>query len=155
MVIYVAAVALFVDVATVLLLTGLGKRSVNVRAAALHNLSDALASVEVIVVGIGVLLWNLDLLDILVTLVIAGYTLWQSFGMLKLTIGILMESVPADLDISHVSTLLSGVPGVIDVHHLHVWQLDEHDRAFEGHVVMAAAELTEMERIKRQIKQIL
>lgn len=155
MVIGIAAIALFVDVATVLLLRVLGKSNLNVRAAALHNLSDALASVAVIIVGVGVLVWDLNLLDVVVTLIIAGYILWQSFDMLQLTMGILMESVPAGLKIQDLQAELANVADVIDVHHIHVWQVDEHHRIFEAHVVIAVADFHEMESIKNEMKRIL
>lgn len=154
-VIVVAIIALLVDVGTVLLLAKLGKSSVNVRAATLHNLSDALASVGVLVVGVSVWLWNLYIFDVLVTLLIAGFILWQSVGMLKSTIAILMESVPSDLEIDDICNQLTAVTGVVGVHHLHVWQLDERQRAFEAHIVIDAQDLASMEHIKQTIKSDL
>ncbi len=151
----VATFALIVDVSTVILLKTMGTGSVNVRAAALHNLSDALASVGVIIVGLSVVFWSLDVLDILVTFAIAGYILWQSAGMLRETVGILMESVPPDIDVSELQKQLAAIPLVRDVHHLHLWQLDEHQRAFEAHIVVDAGDLVSMEQIKQSIKQKL
>jgi cobalt-zinc-cadmium efflux system protein len=154
-VIVVAIIALLVDVGTVLLLAKLGKSSVNVRAATLHNLSDALASVGVLVVGVSVWLWNLYIFDVLITLLIAGFILWQSVGMLKATVAILMESVPSDLEIDDICNQLTAETGVVAVHHLHVWQLDERQRAFEAHIVIDAQDLASMEHIKQAIKSDL
>lgn len=154
-VIVVAGVALIVDVVTAGLLFAMSKGSLNVKAAFLHNVSDALASVGVIVVGVAILLWDFYLLDVLVTLLIAAYILWQSVGLIRQAIHILMESVPSDISIEDLLVGLRAIDGVIDVHHIHVWQLDEEHRAFEGHIVVRQFEVNELELIKSNIKSVL
>jgi cobalt-zinc-cadmium efflux system protein len=155
LVIAVASVALIVDVGTVLLLWAGRTSSVNIRAAVLHNVSDALASVGVILVGLAVMLWNFTLADILVTLIIAGYMLWQSWGMLRQAIAILMNSAPLQLDTQEVVEAIASLDRVCDVHHVHLWQLDEHHASLEAHIVIASEDAGEMESIKQSIKQRL
>jgi cobalt-zinc-cadmium efflux system protein len=155
LVIAVASVALIVDVGTVLLLWAGRASSVNIRAAVLHNVSDALASVGVIVVGIAVMLWNFTAADVLATLIIAGYMLWQSCDLLKQSIAILMNSAPLELDTHEVVDELRRVAQVCDVHHVHLWQLDEHHVSLEAHVVIASSDAAEMEQIKDALKQAL
>ena len=154
-VIAIACVALVVDVATAVLLIAMSHGNLNVRAAFLHNVSDALGSIGVIIVGAAVLLWQIYLLDVLVTLLIATYILWQSITMIRESIHILMESVPEDIDIDNVVEGLSNVEGVEDIHHVHIWQLDEHHRALEAHIVIRPALAEAMPTIKRQLKQWL
>lgn len=79
-VVIVAAIALAVDVATALLTYAMSKRSINVKAAFLHNVSDALASVGVIVAGMLIILYDLFVADLVVTLLIAAYVLYQGFS---------------------------------------------------------------------------
>src|SRR5688572_6413619 len=89
-VVVVATVALAVDIGTAALLYAMSRGNLNVRAAYLHNLTDAIASVGVILAGAAVLLWDARWVDPLVTLVIATYILWQSLRMMARSIHILM-----------------------------------------------------------------
>jgi cobalt-zinc-cadmium efflux system protein len=154
-VIVVASVALAVDLGTVLLIWTMRDRSMNLRAAMLHNLSDALASVGVIIVGVAVMLWDFKLADVLITLLIAGYVLWQSIGMLRRSIGILMNSAPVEVDLDELAAAIAGVAQVCSVHHVHLWELDEHEASLEAHVVIQREDAAEMERVKDEIKRVL
>jgi cobalt-zinc-cadmium efflux system protein len=148
----VAVIALVVDLATVGLLYALSGRGLNIRAALLHNLADAMASVGVIVVAVAVMLWNLRVLDPIITMLIAGYVLWQSLPVMGRSVAILMESVPEDVDIDELTDALLGCPGVRGVHHLHVWELDEEHRAMEAHVVINFRDADRIEQIKHAVK---
>lgn len=136
-VVIVAGIALIVDVATVALTWAMAKSSVNIRAAFLHNLSDAMASVGVIVAGSLILLYGWHWLDAAVTLAIAGYILWQSLAGLVPVVKILMLASPEGVDTAEVLGAMRSAPGVRDVHHLHVWRMDEHEAALEAHVVLS------------------
>jgi len=94
-VVIVAGVALVIDVATAMLTYSMSKNSLNIRAAFLHNVSDALASVGVIVAGSLILLYGWYWTDTVMTLAIAGYVLYQAATMLPLTIHILMQGTPS------------------------------------------------------------
>lgn len=157
LVIGVATVALIVDLGTVFLLWAGRGSSVNIRAAVLHNISDALASVAVIVVGVVALIWNAAgvVADVAATLLIAGYIIWQSWDMLRQSIAILMNSAPQKLDTHDVVDAMRSIDRVLGVHHVHLWQLDEHHASLEAHVVIASDDVASMERIKEALKQEL
>ncbi len=150
MVIIVAGIALVIDVATAILTYRMSKRSMNIRAAFLHNVSDALASVGVIIAGTVIVLYGWYWVDSLLTLLIAGYVLYQAATLLPKTIHILMEGVPENISIEEVIKLMEQVEGVLNVHHVHLWQLDEYKNALEAHVVVA--DFGETEQIKRALK---
>jgi cobalt-zinc-cadmium efflux system protein len=154
-VVMVAAVALAVDIGTAILLYAMSRGNLNLRAAYLHNLGDAIASVGVILAGAAVLLWGAYWVDPAVTLVIAAYILWQSLAMMARSIHILMEGAPADVDSDALVRELEVIEGVIEVHHVHIWELDEHHRALEAHIVVDEAHLARWAEIKQQIKQLL
>jgi cobalt-zinc-cadmium efflux system protein len=135
-VVIVAGVAFAVDVATVLLTWAMAKSSVNIRAAFLHNLSDAMASVGVIVSGSLILLYGWYWLDAAATLAIASYILWQSAAGLKPVVRILMLASPEGIDPREVLDAMRAQQGVGDVHHLHIWRMQEHEGALEAHVVL-------------------
>ncbi len=149
-VVIVAGIALVIDVATAMLTYSMSKHSMNLRAAFLHNVSDALASVGVIVVGSLILLYGWFWTDAAVTLLIAGYVLYLAATMLPKTIHLLMEGTPKHITIKEVITAMEEVKGVLNIHHVHVWQLDEHQNALEAHVVIA--DFGETEKIKMALK---
>lgn len=92
----------------------------NIRAAFLHNVSDALASVCVIVAGTMILLYECYWADTLLTLLIAGYVLYQAAALLPKTIHILMEGAPEHIVIDEVIRVMEDVEGVSNVHHVHL-----------------------------------
>ncbi len=153
MVVIIAGIALVIDVITAMLTFSMSKRSMNIRAAFLHNVSDALASVGVIVAGAAILLYGWYWIDAAVTLLIAGYVLYQAATLLPKTIHILMEGAPEDVAIEEVIRIMESVEGVSNIHHLHIWQLDEHKNALEAHVVIA--NFSETAQIKSVLKRAL
>ncbi|WP_375174303.1 cation diffusion facilitator family transporter [Pseudooceanicola sp.] len=134
-VVIVAGFAFVVDAVTALLTLRMARTSVNIRAAFLHNLADALGSVAVIVAGTLILLYDWRLIDPLVTLLIAAYILWHAASEIMPVIRILMLGSPADPGAEEVLAALRDVPGVVDVHHLHLWRMQEHEISLEAHVV--------------------
>jgi cobalt-zinc-cadmium efflux system protein len=154
-VVIIAGVALAVDVATALLTFTLSKESVNIRAAFLHNVADALGSVAVIVAGSLILLFDWRLVDPLVTLLISGYILWQAFGEIGGVIRILMLGSPPDIETSAVIKRMEAVEGVANVHHAHFWQMSEHDSALDAHLAIDKGAWGHADDIKARVKAIL
>ncbi len=155
-VVLVAGVALVVDLATALLTARLARRSVNVRAAFLHNVADALGSVAVMVAGAAV--WTLGWLwvDPSVTLLIAAYILVHGGREMVPVVRMLMGATPAGLDAAAVAEAIRRVPGVRDVHHLHIWSLAEHEPSLEAHVVVPdTTSAVELETVKHRVKAVL
>ena len=150
-----AGVALVVDIVTAWLLWSMSKGSLNVKAAFLHNLTDAGASVAVLLGGAAILWLDWTWVDPVITLIIAGYILYMSFGMLKKTSRILMEGTPTNLSVDEIKEALQNLDGIKNVHHIHVWELDEHHRALEAHVVIGACSMEELESLKATVKTCL
>ena len=154
-VVIVASVALVVDIITAVLTYAMSKGSLNIKAAFIHNVSDALASVAVIIAGALILLYQWYWVDLVATLAISAYILWQGAVMMRSTIRILMDSVPEDIDLDELVAAMQSVEHVNDVHHVHVWQLDEHHRALEAHVVIDAATLHQLDATRERLKELL
>ena len=151
-----AGVALVVDIVTAWLLWSMPKGSLNVKAAFLHNLTDAGASVAVLAGGAAIYWLNWSWVDPALSLIIAGYILFMSFGMLSRTSRILMEGTPPEISIAEVANALETISGIESVHHIHVWELDEYHIAFEAHIVVQQQNDTEMlETIKSSSKALL
>ena len=149
-VVIVASIALLIDIATAILTYTMSKDSVNIKAAFIHNVSDAMASVGVIIAGTLILLYQWYWTDTLFTFVIAGYVLYQAATLLPETIHILMEGAPEDINIDDVIEVMESVDGVSNIHHVHLWRLDEHRNALESHVVIN--DFNETESIKLLLK---
>jgi len=153
-VVWVASIALVIDVATAVLTYRLSKDSLNIRAAFVHNVSDALASVAVIVGGTLILLYDWYWADLVAAVLISVYVLYQGITMMGDTVRILLEGVPPDIQLSEVTATLESIPGVRSVHHLHVWQLDETHRALEAHVVVRDS-ATDAKQLKVEARNVL
>lgn len=154
-VVMVAGVALAVDLVTVALTWAAARHSLNIRAAFLHNLADAFGSVAVIVAGALVIWFGWTWVDPAVTLLIAAYILWHGLVEIRACIRILMAGTPAGIDPEALRAAVTAVDGVVDAHHLHVWQLDEGAAFFEAHVVIERADVDRLEDIKRLVKRAL
>jgi cobalt-zinc-cadmium efflux system protein len=152
-VVAVASIALVIDVVTVGLTYRMSKGSMNIRAAFLHNVSDALASIAVILAGTLILLYDWYWTDTLFTLVIAGYVLSQAATLLPKTIHILMQGTPEGISIEAVISAMENIAGVSNVHHVHIWQLDEHHSALEAHIVIGSFDQIAM--LKADLKKVL
>lgn len=151
----VALVGLAGNVITALLLHRSSRENINIRSAYIHILSDALSSVGVIVAGWLILQYGWYVVDTVLTLMIAGYILWQSVSMLRKTIDILMEATPDSIEVNKLSRDMKTVNRVRDVHHMHVWRLDERNIMLESHVVIDEEDLPRMEQIKASLKELL
>ncbi|MCV3273562.1 cation diffusion facilitator family transporter [Roseobacter sinensis] len=155
LIVIIAGIALIVDAATALLTYRMSKSSVNIRAAFLHNVADALGSIAVILAGTLILLYDWRLIDPIVTVMIAGYILWQSFREVGPVIRILMLGSPPDIETRGVLDAVRGVPGVTGIHHAHFWQMDEHHAALDAHVVIEEGRWNDADAIKERIKSVL
>ena len=155
LIVIIAGVALVVDAATAALTYAMSKSSVNIRAAFLHNVADALGSVAVIIAGTLILLYDWRLIDPIVTVMIAGYILWQSFREIGPVIRILMLGSPPDIETGAVLDAVRKTEGVTGIHHAHFWQMDEHRAALDAHVVIAEGRWGDADAIKDTIKEAL
>lgn len=147
-----AGLALVVDIATAALLWVMSRGNLNVRAAFVHNLTDAAASVAVLLGGVAIIYLDAYWVDPALTLLIAGYVLYQALTMLPQAARILMGAAPPEVDFDEVAQAMEDHPHVEQIHHLHIWQLDESQRALEAHVVIGRASCNDTGSIKRDLK---
>jgi cobalt-zinc-cadmium efflux system protein len=154
-VVVVAGIALIVNLATAALLYVASKDNLNVRAAYLHNLADSLSSLGVMIAGVVIVWLHILWIDSLITVLVAIFILCQSFPDIRRSIHILMEGAPADVETAALVAELQAVPGVAGIHHVHLWEIDEHNRAVEAHIVVNAGQLDRWTVIKQELKQRL
>ncbi len=134
-IIWVSVVALIIDGITAKLSHHGAGHNTNMRMVFLHNLADALGSVGVIISGLFVLYFDIYWVDGVVALIIAAYMIYQSILTFPKVVNILMNAVPDNIDIEEVKEQILSITGVCDVHHLHIWSVNEHDISLECHIV--------------------
>lgn len=130
--------------------------NLNVKAAYLHLLGDALTSLAVIVGAVFIWAWGWTWIDPLVTLLISIYLLVHTFKLLKESTEILMQFAPSSIDPDVVKQKLEGVAGVKQVYHIHIWRLTDHSIHFEAHVELNAdLQLSQTKSIDEAMNEVL
>ncbi len=155
LVVWIAVFALIVDLVTAALTYSMSKESMNIRAAFLHNLADALGSVAVIVAGAAVIWKGWIWVDPVVTLMIAGYILWHVKSEIGDVVHVLMLGTPPSVDSVAVVNAVRATDGVVDLHHLHLWQMQEHQAAMQAHVVVDKDCWRRSSEIRSSLKSLL
>ena len=131
----VAVLGLIANLISMKLLGHASHDNLNVRAAYLHVLSDMLGSLGAIVAGAVLWITHWRPIDPIVTLLFAGLMLFSSWSLIKEAVQILMESTPSSLDATQVRADLKGLPGVTEVHDLHIWTVASGRHALSVHII--------------------
>ena len=134
-IIIVAAIGVVINTVTALLFFAGRKKDLNIRGAFLHMASDAGVSVGVVLAGIGLMTTGWMWIDPLVSLVIVAIILVSTWGLLKESMNLALQAVPAGIDTEMVSDYLSRLPGVTAVHDLHIWAISTTETALTAHLV--------------------
>ncbi len=150
-----AILAIVIDFATAWMLWAMSKGSLNVRAAFVHNMVDAIGSVGVLLGSIAILLWQWYWIDPLITLMIAGYVLYQVVHMLPQAVRILMNGTPPWIDLPELIAAIQTIDGIEDIRHVHVWQIDETTAAIEGHLVCQTSSEASHEELKSRVRSLV
>jgi cobalt-zinc-cadmium efflux system protein len=116
---------------------------VNIRSVFLHMLGDTLSTAAVIAGGAGILFTGIMWIDPVLSLLIAGMIVWSSVTIVRETLNILLEGTPRAVSLGDIRSTLSAVPGVLDVHDLHVWSLGSASHALASHVCIPEMPLSE------------
>lgn len=134
----VAGIGLLVNVFSALLLARVQGNSLNMRGALVHMMADAAGSVGAMIAGVAVLIADVMWVDPAVSLFIAAMVAWSAWGLLRDATHVLLEGAPHGIDPDEVSSLISAVPQVVSVHHLHLWSIASDTPALSVHVVLDA-----------------
>ncbi len=108
--------------------------SLNLRAAFWHLAGDALGSFGVVLAAVGLGAFGWAWADPAASLFISALVLWAVFGVLRESVGVLLEAAPRGIDPEAVVAALEAMPGVTGVHHLHLWSLDSETPALTAHL---------------------
>lgn len=136
-IVVVAAIGIVVNGATALLFLR-GSHDLNLRGAFLHMVADALVSAGVVVAGLLTLAYGWQWTDPVASLVIAVVIVAGTWGLFRQSLHLMVDGVPGHLNLTDVRTCLSELPGVAQVHDLHVWAMGTSEVALTAHLVMPA-----------------
>ena len=149
----VAALGLGVNLLSAAVLHRGAAESLNVRAAYLEVLSDAISSLGVLVAAACVIVTGWTPADALVSAAIAVFIVPRTWRLLRQAVNVLLEGVPAHLDLTAIEEAITQVPGVVRVHDLHVWTLTSGREAMSAHVVVV--DVRESERLLEALHAVL
>lgn len=130
----IAVIGLFLNGISVILLKNFSKDNMNIKSSYLHLLMDALSSIAVVIGGILMMLFKIYWIDAVLTLFITLYILKEGIEILIKSIKILMEQTPKGIDLDKLKNDVEKIEGVSNLHHIHIWQIDEKNYLFEGHI---------------------
>jgi len=133
----VAAVGVVINGVSAMLFAKGRKGDANLKGAFLHLAADAAVSFGVVVAGFIILRTGWMWLDPLVSLVVSVVILVGTWGLLKQSVNLALDAVPEGIDAEAVNTYLAGLPGVLEVHDLHIWAMSTTETALTAHLVMA------------------
>ena len=152
----VAVVGLIGNWVSILILQKDKKKNINVRAAYMHLVGDTLSSVAVIIGGVAIWLWEILWVDPVITVAVSVYIIYHTWGIVRETVDILMQTTPRDVDIKAIIKGMEAVPGVRNVHHVHVWRMSDSQLYFESHVdVEDNIDMKEMMGIRTKLEKLL
>lgn len=129
------------------------RHDLNVRGAYLHMAADALVSVGVVVSGLVIRWTGWTPIDPLAGLAVAGVIVASVWSLLRDSLRLSLDGVPAGIDLRRIASLLAAEEGVEAVHHLHVWAISTTENALTAHVVVA--DFSRLEELKHRLKELL
>ncbi|MGA9271759.1 MAG: cation diffusion facilitator family transporter [Lutimonas sp.] len=155
-VIWLALIAIAGNGLSVLLLKKDADHNINMRAAYLHLISDFLTSVAVLIGGILMKFYGIYWLDAILTMLISVYLLFMGWRIFLDSLKILMLFAPKNINIEDIQKEILVIDEIENIHHVHVWHLNDHDIHFEAHIEFKQnIKLSEFDKICQQVEQIL
>ena len=156
LVIWLSFIAILGNGFSVLLLKKDSKSNMNMRSAYLHLITDMMASVAVLIGGLLMKFYQLFWVDSILTLAIAVYLVYMGFDLLKTSTKVLMLFTPDTIPVDEIVLEINAFEGIKNVHHIHVWQLNEEETHFEAHIDFENdITLSQFDKILHEVEELL
>lgn len=141
---------------SVLLLKKDSQDNMNMKSAYIHLLSDMLASIAVLIGGLLMRYYALYWIDPLLTFIIAVYLIYMGYDLIKASVRVLMLFTPLHINLKALQADVSSIAPVENLHHLHVWQLNEAEVHLEAHIAFSKnLNLKEFDKVLLKIESLL
>ena len=151
----VAGAGFLANVIGTLLLRKNARENMNIRASYLHLLSDAISSIAVITGGLFIYFFQIYWIDPVLTILISLYVLKESFSIIKTAVNMIMMGSPENISLADIKNEIESFPGIQNIHHVHVWRLNEREIHFEAHIEVEDMKVSETSQLLRQIENRL
>jgi cobalt-zinc-cadmium efflux system protein len=132
-----------------------GREDVNIRSALVHMIGDVMATLAIVVSGVIIVITGRSRVDPAMSLVIGVLILWSSWLIVRETLNILLEGLPKNMTLSDAVAAIKMVPGVRDVHDIHIWSLTSRMHAMSCHIQIADIPPSQSEQILREINALV
>ena len=153
--IWVAAAALILNGAIMLALHRGQKGDLNVRAAFIHMLGDALGAIAIIGGAVVMSFTGWSYIDPALSIALGLLIIYTAWDIIRESLNILLEGLPRGLELTNVTAAMGGIEGVLDVHDLHIWSLGSSTHALSSHVLIEDMPPSASERILKRINEVL
>lgn len=150
---WVAGIGVFINAFTAMLFIKNKEKDLNVRGAYLHMAADTLVSVGVLASGIVISYTGWYVIDPIIGITVAVVILVSTWNLLHESVRLSLDGVPISINSEDIKELISEIPEVISIHHLHIWAISTTENAMTAHIVIP--NLDEMEELKNNIKDRL
>ena len=150
---WVAGVGVLINAFTAFLFMKDKEKDLNVKGAYLHMAADALVSVGVLVAGIVISRTGWYIIDPIIGLIVAVVILISTWNLLHDSLRLTLDGVPTSIDSQKVVKAIRALPGVDDVHHIHIWAISTTENALTAHIVLKQPE--GMQEVKHLIRHRL
>ena len=134
LVIWLAVASIVVNALSVLIIKDDAEESMNMKSAYLHLFGDMMTSIAVLVGGILMKYFQIYWIDPLFSILIAIYLVYMSWGIFQSSLKIMMQFTPENIDLDKIVEDVTSIEGVKNIHHIHIWQINEHDIMLEAHI---------------------
>ncbi len=155
-VIYLALLSVVVNALSVKLIEKDAVNNMNMRSAYLHLFGDMMTSVAVLAGGVVMHFFHIYQIDSILSVFIGLYLIRISWEIFRSSLRIIMQFTPEQVDLQKIVKEVCQIKGVKNLHHVHIWQIDEHDIMFEAHIDLSKdVKISDFEQILKQVKECL
>lgn len=151
----IATIGLIANLTGVLLLRTASHEQLNIKVAFWHILGDTISSVGVIIAGIIISLKGWYIADPIIAIFIGGIILWGAVKIVRESADILLEAVPKDIQIDEVIGKIKSIPGVEDIHDIHIWTITSQIHALSAHLLIEDQRVSQSSEIMAAVNQYL
>lgn len=151
---WVALLALVVNGGIMLALNRGQKGDLNVRAAFVHMMGDAIGAAAIVLAAVAIRYTGWTYIDPILSIALGCLIIYTAWDIVNESLNILLEGLPRGIELAKVTKAMSDVPGVLDVHDLHVWTLGSNTHALSSHVLIDDMPHSASEAILKQLAQV-
>ena len=156
LVIWLAMASIVVNAISVLMIKSDAEHNMNMKSAYLHLFGDMMTSIAVLIGGLLMKYFQIFWIDPVFSIIIAIYLLYMSYDIFRSSLKIMMQFTPKGISINAIVDDVNAIDGIKNIHHIHIWQINEHEIMLEAHLELEDdIRISKFEKILKQTKNVL